>query len=91
MMQMKQRKILMQLKLKEVGFFAHRIVFSLLKCFYTGGDLPEAIAPALEAAVNTLRWRPNAVKIAVLIADAPPHGLSVSCGDHWPNGRNKSS
>ncbi|CAF0745038.1 unnamed protein product [Rotaria sordida] len=50
-----------------------------------GGDFPEAIAPALHAAVHTLSWRKNAVKIALLIADAPPHGLGIS-GDSWPNG-----
>jgi hypothetical protein len=53
---------------------------------YLGGDYPEAIAPALHAAVHTLTWRKNAVKIALLIADAPPHGLAAS-GDGWPNGR----
>jgi len=29
----------------------------------------------------------NAVKIAVLIGDAPPHGLEPT-GDTWPNGKN---
>lgn len=60
--------------------------FFLLEEFYLGGDCPEAIAPALHAAVHTLSWRANAVKIAVLIADAPPHGLTPTCGDSWPNG-----
>ncbi|CAF1392948.1 unnamed protein product, partial [Didymodactylos carnosus] len=50
-----------------------------------GGDLPEAIAPALDAAVNVLSWRKNSVKIALLIADAPPHGL-LTYGDTWPLG-----
>ncbi|CAF4384967.1 unnamed protein product [Rotaria socialis] len=50
-----------------------------------GGDGPEAMTPALHAAAHTLSWRTNAVKIAILIADAPPHGLDVN-GDHWPNG-----
>ncbi len=56
-----------------------------MKKLYLGGDCPEAIAPALHAAVHTLSWRTNAVKIALLIADAPPHGLDTS-GDTWPNG-----
>ncbi|CAF2941946.1 unnamed protein product [Rotaria sp. Silwood2] len=50
-----------------------------------GGDGPEAMTPALHAAVHTLTWRKNAVKIAILIADAPPHGLDI-VGDSWPDG-----
>ncbi|CAF0873128.1 unnamed protein product [Rotaria sordida] len=50
-----------------------------------GGDGPEAMTPALHAAVHTLTWRKNAVKIAILIADAPPHGLDPM-GDGWPDG-----
>ncbi|KAH3712519.1 uncharacterized protein LOC127858606 [Dreissena polymorpha] len=49
-----------------------------------GGDLPEAVAVALYAG-SSLSWYDSAVKIAVLIADAPPHGL-VSSGDRWPDG-----
>ena len=52
----------------------------------SGGDGPEALTPALHAAVHDLSWRKTAVKIAVLITDAPPHGLEVM-GDHWPNGK----
>ncbi|CAF0921793.1 unnamed protein product [Adineta steineri] len=52
---------------------------------YGGGDGPEAVAPALHAAVYTLSWRKDAVKIALLIADAPPHGLDIN-GDGFPNG-----
>lgn len=55
------------------------------KMFLSGGDGPEAVAPALYAAVHNLSWRTNAVKIAVLIADAPPHGLDKN-GDSWPEG-----
>ncbi|KAH3712522.1 hypothetical protein DPMN_072273 [Dreissena polymorpha] len=40
-----------------------------------GGDTQEAVADALHT-WNSLSWRPNAVKIAVLVADAPPHGLN---------------
>lgn len=49
-----------------------------------GGDGPEAVTAALHE-VNELEWRPNAVKICVLIADAPPHGLGES-GDGFPQG-----
>eukprot|EP00913_Durusdinium_trenchii_P010139 g9506.t1 len=57
--------------------------------FYTmrangGGDGPEAVTAALFEALS-LPWRPNATKICVLIADAPPHGLEPS-GDGFPNG-----
>ncbi|CAK8992160.1 unnamed protein product [Durusdinium trenchii] len=49
-----------------------------------GGDGPEAVTAALFEALS-LPWRPNATKICVLIADAPPHGLEPS-GDGFPNG-----
>lgn len=49
-----------------------------------GGDGPEAVTAALFAALS-MPWRPNATKICVLIADAPPHGLEPS-GDGFPNG-----
>lgn len=49
-----------------------------------GGDAPEAVADGLHAALK-LSWRAESTKICVLIADAPPHGLSPS-GDGFPNG-----
>jgi len=49
-----------------------------------GGDGPEAVTAALYEA-NNLNWRPNASKIVLLIADAPPHGLGER-GDGFPNG-----
>merc|ERR1719410_1272859 len=49
-----------------------------------GGDGPEAVTEALHESLN-LNYRKNAIKIAVLIADAPPHGLGCS-GDGFPNG-----
>lgn len=49
-----------------------------------GGDGPEAVTAALHDGMH-LPWRPNAAKIAVLIADAPPHGLEPT-GDGFPNG-----
>jgi len=49
-----------------------------------GGDGPEAVTAGLHDALH-LPWRPNATKICVLIADAPPHGLEPT-GDGFPNG-----
>ena len=39
-----------------------------------GGDGPEAVTAALAEALN-MEWRPEASKMVVLIADAPPHGI----------------
>ena len=39
-----------------------------------GGDGPEAVTAALAEALQ-MQWRPNASKMIVLIADAPPHGI----------------
>merc|ERR1740130_885665 len=49
-----------------------------------GGDGPEAVTAALHDALH-LPWRPNATKISILIADAPPHGIEPR-GDGFPNG-----
>lgn len=49
-----------------------------------GGDGPEAVATALDCCEN-LSWREGAAKIAILIADAPPHGIEPS-GDNFPDG-----
>eukprot|EP01063_Lacrimia_lanifica_P022013 TRINITY_DN29723_c0_g1_i1.p1 TRINITY_DN29723_c0_g1~~TRINITY_DN29723_c0_g1_i1.p1 ORF type:complete len:409 (+),score=112.65 TRINITY_DN29723_c0_g1_i1:52-1278(+) len=49
-----------------------------------GGDGPEAVTAALHECLH-FPWRRNAVKIVVLIADAPPHGIGAS-GDGFPNG-----
>ena len=49
-----------------------------------GGDTPEAVADGLNNLIK-LNWRPRSTKIAILISDAPPHGLSKS-GDGFPNG-----
>lgn len=37
-----------------------------------GGDMPEAMDQAIGAAAR-LKWRPDAVKVMLLVADAPPH------------------
>jgi len=49
-----------------------------------GGDGPEAVSAALKE-LSCLDWRPNATKVGILIADAPPHGLGET-GDGFPNG-----
>jgi len=49
-----------------------------------GGDGPESVACALNDVLN-LDWRKNSVRICVVIADAPPHGIGAT-GDGFPNG-----
>lgn len=49
-----------------------------------GGDAPEAVADALNDALN-LEWSSAATKICILISDAPPHGLNPT-GDSFPSG-----
>lgn len=39
-----------------------------------GGDGPEAVTAALHSTL-LMDWRENATRLAVLIADAPPHGI----------------
>jgi hypothetical protein len=38
-----------------------------------GGDYPESVNEALYKSVRTIAWRPDAVRMIALIADAPPH------------------
>ena len=38
-----------------------------------GGDYPEAVDKALEDALNNHEWKEDAVKLAFLVLDAPPH------------------
>lgn len=47
-----------------------------LKTLYAsgGGDGPEAVTAALHA-LTEMEWRQRATRMAVLIADAPPHGI----------------
>lgn len=40
-----------------------------------GGDFPEAVCCGLNDCLHELKWRDDAVKVVILIADAPPHGL----------------
>jgi len=39
-----------------------------------GGDGPEAQTAALARALD-MEWADNAIKIVILITDAPPHGI----------------
>ena len=50
-----------------------------------GGDLPEAICCGLNDCLNKIDWLESSVKIAILIADAPPHGIGCS-GDGFSKG-----
>ncbi|MBW0463394.1 hypothetical protein O181_003109 [Austropuccinia psidii MF-1] len=49
-----------------------------------GGDGPEAVTAAMYDAL-TLDWRPQASRMAVLITDAPPHGIG-EYGDGFSKG-----
>jgi hypothetical protein len=49
-----------------------------------GGDGPEAQTDALHDALNA-RWNVDAVKVAILVTDAPPHGIGES-HDGFPGG-----
>ncbi|PWN50387.1 vWA-like protein [Violaceomyces palustris] len=72
---------------KNFGFSTEvETVKTNLKSLYAsgGGDGPEAVTAAMKAALE-LDWRPQATKLAVLIADAPPHGIG-EYGDGFPNG-----
>ena len=48
-----------------------------------GGDGPEAVSTALQV-MNKMEFLNESAKIAVLIGDAPPHGVEE--GDRWPQG-----
>jgi hypothetical protein len=41
-----------------------------------GGDIPEAVTAAMFEAV-CLDWRPDAAKVVIFMADAPPHGIDT--------------
>ena len=50
-----------------------------------GGDGPESVIDGVLAACQKLEWRSHARRIAVLVGDAPPHGIG-SGGDGFPQG-----
>jgi hypothetical protein len=41
-----------------------------------GGDTPEAVRTALSEVPTVMKWRRQATKLAILLADAPPHANS---------------
>jgi hypothetical protein len=52
-------------------------------------DAAEAVFAGLKACLDELEWRPHAVKTALLIGDAPPHGCGANvppCPDRFPRG-----
>lgn len=53
-----------------------------LKTLYAsgGGDGPEAVTAAMYA-LTEMEWRQRATRMAVLIADAPPHGIGEVSGE----------
>lgn len=42
-----------------------------------GGDFPEAICCGLTDCLTKLKWRDDAVKVVILICDAPPHAMGI--------------
>ena len=50
-----------------------------------GGDAPEAVFAGLVAASQELAWRAHARRVAVLVGDAPPHGVGFR-GDAFAGG-----
>lgn len=52
-----------------------------------GGDVPEAVEAAFNEIFN-MTWRPSAMKVVILITDAPPHGIGED-GDKFPDGSPK--
>ncbi len=47
---------------------------------YGGGDIPENDVDAIMTAVNNLHWRSGALKVLVIITDAPTHYLNDGDG-----------
>ncbi len=52
---------------------------------YGGGDGPESVLDGVLATCKKLQWRSHARRLAVLIGDAPPHGVGAA-GDGFPRG-----
>jgi hypothetical protein len=50
-----------------------------------GGDVPEAVFAAIVATCNKLSWRQHSRRMAVLVGDAPPHGVGCP-GDSFSRG-----
>ncbi|ODN74193.1 hypothetical protein L202_07641 [Cryptococcus amylolentus CBS 6039] len=63
--------------------YAHRT--DVLATASGGGDGPEAVTSAMAATLTELEWRREAARMAVLVADAPPHGIGEG-GDQFKGG-----
>lgn len=50
-----------------------------------GGDEPEAVLDGMLAACREMAWAPHARRLAVLVGDAPPHGVGAR-GDQFRQG-----
>jgi Mg-chelatase subunit ChlD len=50
-----------------------------------GGDGPESVFDGIITACRELKWREHARRIAVLVGDAPPHGVGAG-GDGFKDG-----
>jgi len=78
---------------KDFGGFTYNVdsIVSNLSALVAdgGGDGPEALTAALDKALK-LKWRADAAKIAVVITDAPPHGIGERDDDYYdgePDGK----
>ena len=71
---------------KDFGGFTNNVdtVISNLNTLtaHGGEDGPEAITAALDKTLK-LKWRGDAAKIAVIITDAPPHGIGERDDDYY--------
>jgi hypothetical protein len=55
----------------------------------TNTDAAEAVFAGLLACLNELQWRPQAIRVLLLIGDAPPHGCGANAppyADRFPDG-----
>ena len=50
-----------------------------------GGDHPECLTSALFDCAFNLTWRSKAIKVMIVITDAPPHGIETSVADGFPD------
>jgi hypothetical protein len=46
-----------------------------------GGDMPEAVYDGLQDTSTKMTWRPHSLRLALLVGDAPPHGMKAHEGE----------
>ncbi|KAL7678110.1 hypothetical protein ACOME3_004338 [Neoechinorhynchus agilis] len=64
----------------------HRIYDLLDKAeAFGGGDAPEAMADAMNCALNDISWTGGSQKLAFMLTDSIPHGIA-RIGDSYPEG-----